>query len=293
MLDHLDELVVRRVRSSRNLFPRGQEGLFSARDAGRGPRALDSRDRAQRPRVRRPAADVVVAGADLVRRRIRCGPRRYCCASTSPRRTRVTKSCRAALTRVADGTDPRAPWLEIGDVSKDTWMLSDQPVEQFSLLAQRQANQRLHRGGRDLPSRTADNLFWLGRYTERAEGAVRLLRSLVIRLGGEMGSTRDAGIAGARRRDADRAETLCRRAAAGTSMQEGREAVRARALDDPVRCRVQGRARDRARQRAAQRRGRPRAAVVRHLPDLARPHRGQLNRRSFRRATRPTMRCAS
>ena len=48
----------------------------------------------------------------------------------------------------------------------------------------------MHRGGRDLPSRTADNLFWLGRYTERAEGAVRLLRSLVIRLGGEMGSTR-------------------------------------------------------------------------------------------------------
>ena len=94
------------------------------------------------------------------------------------------------LTRVADGTDPHAPWLELGDVSKDTWVLSDQPVEQFSLLAQRQASQRLHRGGRDLPSRTADNLFWLGRYTERAEGAVRLLRSLVIRLGGEMGSTR-------------------------------------------------------------------------------------------------------
>jgi uncharacterized alpha-E superfamily protein len=94
------------------------------------------------------------------------------------------------LTRVGDGTDPHAPWLEIGDVSKDTWLLSDQPVEQFSLLAQRQANQRLNRGGRDLPSRAADSLFWLGRYTERAEAAVRLLRSLVTRLGGEMGSTR-------------------------------------------------------------------------------------------------------
>jgi uncharacterized alpha-E superfamily protein len=69
-------------------------------------------------------------------------------------------------------------------------VLSDQPVEQFSLLAQRQDSSRLHRGGRDLPSRAADNLFWLGRYTERAEGAVRLFRSLVIRLGGEMGSTR-------------------------------------------------------------------------------------------------------
>jgi uncharacterized alpha-E superfamily protein len=96
------------------------------------------------------------------------------------------------LTRVGDGIDPHASWLEISDVSKDTWVVSDQPVEQFSLLAQRQASQRLHRGGRDLPSRAADNLFWLGRYTERAEAAVRLLRSLVIRLGGEMGSSRTA-----------------------------------------------------------------------------------------------------
>jgi uncharacterized alpha-E superfamily protein len=94
------------------------------------------------------------------------------------------------LARVANGSDPRSPWIEADDVSKDTWVLSDQPVEQFSLLAQRQASMRLRRGGRDLPSRMADNLFWLGRYTERAEGAVRLLRSLVIRLGGEMGSTR-------------------------------------------------------------------------------------------------------
>ena len=94
------------------------------------------------------------------------------------------------LTRVGDGIDPHASWLELGDVSKDTWVLSDQPVEQFSLLAQRQASQRLHRGGRDLPSRAADSLFWLGRYTERAEAAVRLLRSLVTRLGGEMGSSR-------------------------------------------------------------------------------------------------------
>ena len=28
-----------------------------------------------------------------------------------------------------------------------------------------------------LPSRAADNLFWLGRYVERAEGTMRLLRA--------------------------------------------------------------------------------------------------------------------
>ncbi len=34
----------------------------------------------------------------------------------------------------------------------------------------------------NLPSRAADNLFWLGRYVERAEGHLRLLRALHLRL---------------------------------------------------------------------------------------------------------------
>ena len=34
----------------------------------------------------------------------------------------------------------------------------------------------------DLPSRVADNLFWLGRYAERAENIARLLRTLITRV---------------------------------------------------------------------------------------------------------------
>jgi uncharacterized alpha-E superfamily protein len=94
------------------------------------------------------------------------------------------------LTRVSHESDPQAAWLAASDTSKDTWVLSDQPVDQFSLLAQRQEEGRLKRGHRNLPSRAADNLFWLGRYAERAEAAVRLFRSLVIRLGGEIGTNR-------------------------------------------------------------------------------------------------------
>ena len=37
----------------------------------------------------------------------------------------------------------------------------------------------------DLPSRVADHLLWLGRYLERAEGLIRLLRSVFRRLSGE------------------------------------------------------------------------------------------------------------
>jgi uncharacterized alpha-E superfamily protein len=44
----------------------------------------------------------------------------------------------------------------------------------------------------DLPSRAADNLFWLGRYAERAESAVRLLRSVLTRLTDEAGPSASA-----------------------------------------------------------------------------------------------------
>jgi uncharacterized circularly permuted ATP-grasp superfamily protein/uncharacterized alpha-E superfamily protein len=68
--------------------------------------------------------------------------------------------------------------------SKDIWVLSDQPVETFSLLGGLQAVADFTRGS-DLPSRVADHLLWLGRYLERAEGLTRLLRSVFRRLAGE------------------------------------------------------------------------------------------------------------
>jgi uncharacterized alpha-E superfamily protein len=40
----------------------------------------------------------------------------------------------------------------------------------------------LRRTGRDLLSRTAEQLFWLGRYTERAEVVLRVLRAVLSRL---------------------------------------------------------------------------------------------------------------
>jgi uncharacterized circularly permuted ATP-grasp superfamily protein/uncharacterized alpha-E superfamily protein len=68
--------------------------------------------------------------------------------------------------------------------SKDIWVLSDQPVEPFSLLGGLQKVPEFRRSS-DLPSRVADNLLWLGRYLERAEGLIRLLRSLFRRLSSE------------------------------------------------------------------------------------------------------------
>ena len=68
--------------------------------------------------------------------------------------------------------------------SKDIWVLSDKPVEPFTLMDGFHAVAEFKRSS-DQPSRVADNLLWLGRYLERAEGLIRLLRSIYRRLSGE------------------------------------------------------------------------------------------------------------
>ena len=91
------------------------------------------------------------------------------------------------LARVSVRSDPRGHWHEPGDFSKDTWVRWNGPPDVQATVTLPHHTLQLRRGGRDLPSRTADNLFWLGRYAERAEGAIRLLRSLVSRMSGEAG----------------------------------------------------------------------------------------------------------
>ncbi len=68
--------------------------------------------------------------------------------------------------------------------SKDLWVLSDEPVELFSMMSGLKAIPEFKRSS-DLPNRIADNLLWLGRYLERAEGLIRLLRAVFKRLSGE------------------------------------------------------------------------------------------------------------
>lgn len=80
-----------------------------------------------------------------------------------------------------------------GALAKDVWVASDESVRQFSLMPAANHSVELSRGGADLPSRSADNLFWLGRYAERAESTARLARYLVARLEDE-GDTRTAAL---------------------------------------------------------------------------------------------------
>ncbi|MGL6097357.1 MAG: circularly permuted type 2 ATP-grasp protein [Fimbriiglobus sp.] len=92
------------------------------------------------------------------------------------------------LTRVSASPDTMVVSMQRGGGSKDTWVLSAGPVSNFSMLAQGTLPVELTRAGGDLPSRAADNLFWLGRYAERAEGTTRLLRGIVLRLAERAGT---------------------------------------------------------------------------------------------------------
>ncbi len=85
------------------------------------------------------------------------------------------------LARVTADEDSLVVSLQKGGGSKDTWILSSGPVNETTLLTAGLHQVELNRGGGDLPSRVADDLFWLGRYVHRAEGDVRIARCLLGR----------------------------------------------------------------------------------------------------------------
>ena len=75
--------------------------------------------------------------------------------------------------------------MQRGGHSKDAWVLSQKPVDTFSMLRPATEPLDIRRASLVVPSGVADNTFWLGRSVERAENIARILRSMVprVRLG--------------------------------------------------------------------------------------------------------------
>ena len=86
------------------------------------------------------------------------------------------------LIRVSSTPDPIELSIAAGDESKDAWVLSDHSVPHVSLLPQLDTEIPLERIGAALPSRVADNLYWLGRHLEQVDSSARIVRFLVDRL---------------------------------------------------------------------------------------------------------------
>lgn len=83
--------------------------------------------------------------------------------------------------RIGHGDDPAAIAMQRGGRVADVWVVSDRRVETVTMLPLR-TGPYIRPDPGPLPTRAADNLYWLGRYIERAEGAMRLLRAYHFRL---------------------------------------------------------------------------------------------------------------
>jgi uncharacterized circularly permuted ATP-grasp superfamily protein/uncharacterized alpha-E superfamily protein len=175
VLDHLDQLVAKRAFS-----PHNREPVFGGKLTENEKSALVAEMRA-RPHEFVAQEHVALSTAPV-----------WLANGLEPRplvlRTYVAADGHSyvvmpgGLTRVSGARDVPVVSMQRGGGSKDTWVLSDGPVSTVSLLSTPGIVIRHERRATDLPSRVADNLFWLGRYAERAEHTMRLLRATVARL---------------------------------------------------------------------------------------------------------------
>jgi uncharacterized circularly permuted ATP-grasp superfamily protein/uncharacterized alpha-E superfamily protein len=87
------------------------------------------------------------------------------------------------LSRVSNGEKDTIVSNLSSSKSKDTWILASEPEKQTEQLSDKVIlqNEVLQT---NLPSRVVENLFWMGRYAERAELSTRLLRTLFKQMNG-------------------------------------------------------------------------------------------------------------
>ncbi len=83
--------------------------------------------------------------------------------------------------RVADHRDARAISMGAGAQSADVWVLGN-AAEPATTLLPASNDVKVVRVPGNLPSRAADNLFWMGRYLERAEATLRIVRTMCNRM---------------------------------------------------------------------------------------------------------------
>lgn len=84
--------------------------------------------------------------------------------------------------RISAGDDAKALAMQQGGKVADVWVTSPTPVATPKMLSQGTRAKTRSSTHAILPSRAADNLFWLGRYVERSEQNMRLFRAYYARI---------------------------------------------------------------------------------------------------------------
>ena len=81
------------------------------------------------------------------------------------------------LARVPAGSDPLRPGLQQGGLNKDVWIVDETGRERSGTGLVARSPVVIRRTSGEVPSRAADDLFWLGRSVERIDGCSRVLRA--------------------------------------------------------------------------------------------------------------------
>lgn len=89
------------------------------------------------------------------------------------------------LTRVSPDAHRWMVTIRAGGVSKDTWVIAESPADATPPAVKPPPVIRPARPPSGVPSRAADHLYWLGRYSERLEQTIRLVRTTLQRSGSE------------------------------------------------------------------------------------------------------------
>lgn len=86
------------------------------------------------------------------------------------------------LARALSEEDALSGRLPRNALSKDVWVMADETSTVQGALGLLTPILAIRRTAGDLPSRVADNFYWLGRYLERLEEAARLQRAIIVRI---------------------------------------------------------------------------------------------------------------
>lgn len=86
------------------------------------------------------------------------------------------------LVRVSPSLDDFFVTSQRGAWSKDLWILASEAQKEETLILPKTENISISRKSSGVPSRVADNLFWLARYMERAENQSRIFREATFKV---------------------------------------------------------------------------------------------------------------
>lgn len=172
VISKLDQLVIKpSVPQLRQLPVFGQDLDAAGRASLIAKLRANPRDYIAQELVRLSQAPVYAPGNSASLSACAVGLRVYACATANGYVVMP-----GGLTRVASGPDSRVITMQRGGSSKDTWVQARMQASPHRHASRTTTGKDLIRDDTNLSSRMAENLYWLGRNTERCDNIARLMR---------------------------------------------------------------------------------------------------------------------